>query len=748
MAEKRVSVRLAAIGGRLVQSELDAIGAAGKRGLGQVSREAELAQAKLAAFGRRAVIAGAAAAGALIATGVAAIKSGLSNIDAQAKLAQSLGTTVSSMQVLARAGELAGVSMGGIEQATKDLTRRLSQAAAGTGPATKALDALGLSANDLLKLPLDQRVSSINAAIEKFIPAAQQAAVAGQLFGEEGSLLAARLQPDVIRQANDELAKFGVLVGEDQANQIERTNDAVSSLGLVWTGLANQLAVTAAPAIERAAQALADLAQQGSPVNGMVTGLIDVMTVFIENIDTVTTASGLLIGFMGTRWVVGMALATRATLIAVGGVKALTIALAINPLTIALVAVSSLAGGYLMLRDNSDAATEAERMLNEQLAGNAPKATAAAEGAIALARTRREQAKASLDAALAELAVLKAEKARADATSDTPANEGMKSFFSQEVEDTIGLITQLRGTIKELSDAEAALLLTPPPRPLRIDIPPNGDTTNDGATNDGATNDGATNDGATNDGATNAAKNAADAARRAAEALAESSRTDLEVYRAKIAEINELHRRFPEIVTTEVRDRALKQLREDFARTGQEATIMGDTMRRSFVGLTTGALGLSGALRQVIGRLQEMAANSAFDVLIGKRGGGVGGLFGSLGKIGGALGGLFGPGQTTGTGLTTSTPNLLPSFAGGGFTGASSRSGGIDGRGGFPAILHPNEVVTDLTRNRGGGGGGGQRNETRMVVELSPELIARVLDQARQDTVQIVESSFPRFSAN
>jgi len=56
--------------------------------------------------------------------------------------------------------------------------------------------------------------------------------------------------------------------------------------------------------------------------------------------------------------------------------------------------------------------------------------------------------------------------------------------------------------------------------------------------------------------------------------------------------------------------------------------------------------------------------------------------------------------------------------------------------------------VTDLTRNRGGGGGGGQRNETRMVVELSPELIARVLDQARQDTVQIVESSFPRFSAN
>jgi len=32
-----------------------------------------------------------------------------------------------------------------------------------------------------------------------------------------------------------------------------------------------------------------------------------------------------------------------------------------------------------------------------------------------------------------------------------------------------------------------------------------------------------------------------------------------------------------------------------------------------------------------------------------------------------------------------------------------SRSGGIDGRGGFPAILHPNETVIDHTRGQGQG---------------------------------------------
>lgn len=40
------------------------------------------------------------------------------------------------------------------------------------------------------------------------------------------------------------------------------------------------------------------------------------------------------------------------------------------------------------------------------------------------------------------------------------------------------------------------------------------------------------------------------------------------------------------------------------------------------------------------------------------------------------------------------------SFEGGGFTGRGARSGGVDGRGGFPAILHPNETVID---HEGGG---------------------------------------------
>lgn len=41
----------------------------------------------------------------------------------------------------------------------------------------------------------------------------------------------------------------------------------------------------------------------------------------------------------------------------------------------------------------------------------------------------------------------------------------------------------------------------------------------------------------------------------------------------------------------------------------------------------------------------------------------------------------------------------LLSFDGGGHTGAGARSGGIDGKGGFPAILHPNETIVDHTKS-------------------------------------------------
>ena len=302
MAEKRVSVRLAAVGGRQVRSELEGVGEAGKRGFGRLSAEMEAANRRLAAFSRRVKLAAAAAVAAATAAGVAVIRSGLQTVDAQAKLAASLDTTVASIQVLERAGDLAGVSMGQVEQAAMQLTRRLSQAAAGAGPATEALRRLRLSAGELQALPLDQRIALIQDRLADLVPEAERAAIASQLFGDRAALVFGRIDSATLRQATQDVRDFGVVVSDQDAAQIERTNDAISRLGLIWRGLSNRLAVAAAPALEAVANAMAAVARTTGPLGMAIRGLFD-------NLGRLVSIAGTFAALMAGRWVAGLAAA-------------------------------------------------------------------------------------------------------------------------------------------------------------------------------------------------------------------------------------------------------------------------------------------------------------------------------------------------------------------------------------------------------------------------------------------------------
>jgi hypothetical protein len=300
MAEKRVSVRLAAVGGKQVKAEFEGIGEAGKRGFGKASREMEIANARLARFARRVKIAAAIMAAAAVAAGIAMVRSSLQAIDEQAKLAASLRTTTASMQVLARAADLAGVSQGEVEQATIMMTKSLSQAAQGTGPAVKALDALNLSAADLAKLPIDEKMSAIQDAIAKFIPAAQQAAVASQIFGSRAGLIFTRIDSATLRQATQDVQDFGVAVSESDAAQIQRTNDALSRMGLLWRGISNQLAVAAAPALEAMANAMAAIGKTTGPLGRAIKGLFN-------HIGEISTIAATFAAVLGGRLVIALA---------------------------------------------------------------------------------------------------------------------------------------------------------------------------------------------------------------------------------------------------------------------------------------------------------------------------------------------------------------------------------------------------------------------------------------------------------
>jgi|GEM_PF-2102764 len=87
------------------------------------------------------------------------------------------------------------------------------------------------------------------------------------------------------------------------------------------------------------------------------------------------------------------------------------------------------------------------------------------------------------------------------------------------------------------------------------------------------------------------------------------------------------------------------------------------------------------ALDRIADRALSMAVDGIWDMIFGAFTGGVGGGLGGGWGVAGSFGrpGIFG----------------LPSFAGGGDTGYGARTGGLDGQGGFLALLHPQETVSD-----------------------------------------------------
>ena len=87
----------------------------------------------------------------------------------------------------------------------------------------------------------------------------------------------------------------------------------------------------------------------------------------------------------------------------------------------------------------------------------------------------------------------------------------------------------------------------------------------------------------------------------------------------------------------------------------------------------------------------------------------LGGVLDIVLQLGGA--GVFGSGFAN-------RVNAPRSFDGGGFTGTGSRVGGLDGKGGFLAMLHPNETVID--HHRGQRAPANDTGSVRVLVGIDP----------------------------
>ena len=81
-------------------------------------------------------------------------------------------------------------------------------------------------------------------------------------------------------------------------------------------------------------------------------------------------------------------------------------------------------------------------------------------------------------------------------------------------------------------------------------------------------------------------------------------------------------------------------------------------------------------------------------------------------KMFASFGSIFNGGKTSTADIKANLnlPDSISSGDGGGFTGFGIRAGGVDGKGGFPAIVHPNETILDHTKGQGMNSGGATVN--------------------------------------
>ena len=229
---------------------------------------------------------GAAASAAGAAIGATFIAKTLGAIDAQAKLAQQLNTSSASMATLERAGGLAGVTMDKIATAGRQLDVALGRAAQGGNAQAKVLKRLALSSEHLASIPLDQRIDSINLAIKKYIPAAEQASVAAELFGTRNASAIMMLESGVLKEAAHQAKLFGVALSDIDAAKVEMANDAMSGVQMRFDGLIKQVTIRLAPILKKIADEFMNAANSGETMGERIDNVFERIidgTAFVVN---------------------------------------------------------------------------------------------------------------------------------------------------------------------------------------------------------------------------------------------------------------------------------------------------------------------------------------------------------------------------------------------------------------------------------------------------------------------------------
>ena len=225
---------------------------------------------------------GAAVSVAATAATAAMVASSLKSIDALAKTSDKLGIAISDLQALRQAAELTGVGTSTLDMSLQRMTRRLSEAAQGTGEAQDALKELNLDALALAKLTPDEQFREIAGAMKQVGSQSDRVRLAFKLFDSEGAALVNTLAlgKSGLQEIGDEMDALGASITRVDAAKVEAANDAMLRVATAAGAVSDRLTIELASSITAVANQMVAEFSRGSGSLG--TGMADAVDVGVE----------------------------------------------------------------------------------------------------------------------------------------------------------------------------------------------------------------------------------------------------------------------------------------------------------------------------------------------------------------------------------------------------------------------------------------------------------------------------------
>ncbi|MDF4639335.1 hypothetical protein P3489_06010 [Vibrio parahaemolyticus] len=193
-------------------------------------------------------------------------------IDQTAKFADRIGISTEALTQFRHASELTGVGSKNLDMSLQRMTRRIAEAATGSGEAAPALKQLGLDAQALGQMTPDQQLYTLADAFTQVESQSERVRLAFKLFDSEGVGMVNMLAggSDGLRTMADEADRLGITLSRIDAAKVEMANDAMYKVGVTTTALKQEITTQLAPIVAALAEEFLAYSQQFGGMNSMI----------------------------------------------------------------------------------------------------------------------------------------------------------------------------------------------------------------------------------------------------------------------------------------------------------------------------------------------------------------------------------------------------------------------------------------------------------------------------------------------